>query len=48
MESIDARVDRAQYEIEQAPRYDVTVVNDDLDTAVAEVRRVIVDFLDND
>ncbi|MDE5900215.1 MAG: guanylate kinase [Muribaculaceae bacterium] len=48
MESIDARVDRAQYEIEQAPRYDVTVVNDDLDTAVAEVKRVIVDFLNND
>lgn len=48
IESIDARVDRARYEIDQAPRYDVTVVNDDLQTAVDEVRRLILDFLNRD
>lgn len=46
LESIDARVDRARYEIDQAPRYDVTVVNDDLPTAIAEVRKLILDFLE--
>ncbi len=47
-ESIDARVDRARYEMDQAPRYDVSVVNDDLATAVAEVRKAILDFINND
>lgn len=46
LESIDARVNRARYEIDQAPRYDVTVVNDDLPTAIAEVRKLILDFLE--
>lgn len=48
IESIDARVDRARYEIDQAPRYDVTIINDDLATAVAEVRKVIVNFLNEE
>lgn len=47
-ESIDARVDRAAYEIDQAPRYDACVVNDDLDTAVGEVRSLILNFLNED
>ncbi len=44
-EVIDERVRKASYEIEFAPRYDVTVVNDDLDTAIADVHRVISEFV---
>ncbi len=44
-ESIDSRVDRARYEIEQAPRYDCRVVNDDLATAVEQTYQLISNFL---
>lgn len=43
--SIDARIDRARYELEQAPHFDATIINDNLENAVAEARRLIVDFL---
>ena len=36
-ESIRRRLDKAEYEMSFANRYDKVVVNDDLDTAVAEV-----------
>lgn len=36
-ESIRRRLDKAEYEMSFADRYDKIVVNDDLDTAVAEV-----------
>lgn len=36
-ESIRRRLDKAKYEMSFADRYDKVVVNDDLDTAVAEV-----------
>ncbi|MDE6513137.1 MAG: guanylate kinase [Muribaculaceae bacterium] len=44
-ESIDARIDRAKYELDQAPRFDARIINDNLDDAVAEARRIIVEFL---
>lgn len=44
-ESIDARIDRARYEMDQAPKYDVTVINDDLDTAIAQTGNAIMQFL---
>ncbi len=44
-EVIAQRLARAQFEIEQAPAFDVQVVNDDLDTAVAQTKKAIVDFL---
>ncbi len=44
-ESIDARIERARYELEQAPRFDATVVNDDLERAIAETAKIITDFL---
>lgn len=44
-ESIDARIERARYELEQAPRFDVTVINDDLEHAIAETASIITDFL---
>lgn len=43
-EEIDRRVGKAEYEISFAPAYDVTVVNDDLDTAVGEVDKCIRRF----
>ncbi|MDE6928306.1 MAG: guanylate kinase, partial [Muribaculaceae bacterium] len=40
-EVIDQRVDRAGYEISQAPQFDCVVVNDNLDKAVAEAHDII-------
>lgn len=42
---IERRLAKAEYEISFAPRYDVTVVNDDLDTAVEQVRAAILRFI---
>ncbi len=44
-ESIDARIDRARYELEQAPRFDATVVNDNLQQAIDQVESIITDYL---
>ena len=44
-ESILKRLGRSQRELDEAPKFDVTIVNDDLDRAVEEARRVIEDFL---
>lgn len=44
-EAIDQRVNKAEYELSFAPRYDVQVVNDDLEKAVDETERVILDFI---
>ena len=44
-EAIDSRVAKAEHEISFAPRFDVSVVNDNLDEAVAEVHRIISAFL---
>lgn len=40
-EVIRKRLDKADYELSFAPEFDVRVVNDDLDKAVEEVRRLI-------
>lgn len=44
-ESIEARIERAKYEIDQAPKFDATVINDELDRAVAEAEALIVNYL---
>ena len=44
-EVIDERVRKAEYEIGFAPRYDATVVNDDLATAIEDTHEVITEFL---
>lgn len=44
-EEIERRVSKAAFEIEQAPKFDCAVVNDDLDTAVEEVRAKILKFI---
>ena len=46
-ESIEARVERARYEIDQAPQYDARVVNDDLQQAIDSARSVITQFLND-
>ena len=47
-ESIADRVERARYELEQAPHYDAKVVNDDLAVAVEQTRVLISEFLNAD
>lgn len=44
-ESISKRLGRSAKELEESPNFDVTIVNDDLSTAVEETRRVVDDFL---
>ena len=44
-ESILKRLGRSAKELEEAPRFDVTIVNDDLDKAVEKTRQVITSFL---
>jgi guanylate kinase len=45
-EAIVKRLGRSAEELKQAPRFDVTIVNDDLQKAVDETRRVVEAFLD--
>ncbi len=45
VEMIDKRVDKAEYEMSFAPRFDVVIVNDDLEKAKTEAKKVISDFL---
>lgn len=44
-EAINERVGRAEYELTFAPDYDCRVVNDDLERAVAESEKLIMDFV---
>lgn len=44
-DAIEARLAKAAYEMEFAPRYDAVVVNDDLAAASAQVARLITDFI---
>ena len=44
-ESIQKRLGRSAKELDEAERFDVTIVNDDLDRAVAETKAVVEDFL---
>lgn len=47
-ESIEARIDRARYELSQAVNFDATVTNDDLERAVGETAELITEFLNRD
>lgn len=44
-ETILKRLAKAEYEIGFAPQYDTVIINDDLDTAVEEVRSAILNFI---
>ncbi len=45
-ESIESRIARAEYELTFAPKFDRVIVNDDLETAKAEVVEAIRSFLE--
>lgn len=44
-DKIRQRLDKAEYELSFAPQYDVSVVNDNLNTAVEETEKIIRDFI---
>lgn len=44
-EVIESRIAKAAYELSFAPKFDVVIINDDLETAKAEALRVIREFL---
>ena len=44
-EVIQQRIDKAEYELSFAPKFDRIVINDDLDTAKAEALAVIKEFI---
>lgn len=44
-EAIQQRLDKAEYELTFAPKFDHIVVNDDLETAKQETLRLLKDFL---
>ena len=44
-ETIRKRLDKAGYELSFAPNFDTVIVNDDLETATAEVRKAIENFI---
>ncbi len=46
-EVIQTRLDKAAYELTFAPLFDKIIINDDLDTAKAEVLKVVDEFLNN-
>ena len=45
-EQIKIRLNRAKWEMEQAAKYDYTVVNDQVDTCVEEILKIIADKAD--
>lgn len=46
-ESIQKRLGRSALELKEAPKFDVTIVNDDLQQAVEETRQVVNHFLES-
>ena len=44
-EAIEERVQKAAEEMTYAPKFDVTLINDDLATALSEAERMVDDFL---
>ena len=47
-ENIAKRIDKAKLEISKAKEFDVVIVNDDLQLAIAEAKTIISDFLNNE
>lgn len=46
-EVIERRIERAEYELSFAPKFDKVIINNDLDTAVSEATCTITRFLDS-
>ncbi len=47
-ENILKRINKARHEIGKAVEFDEIIVNDDLDTAIAEAKKLVSDFLNTD
>ena len=47
-ENILKRIDKARHEIGKAVEFDKIIVNDDLDTAITEAKKLVSDFLNTD
>ena len=45
-EVIEDRLRKAEFELTFAPRFDVVILNDDLETAQREVVRVVREFIE--
>lgn len=45
-DKIDQRVAKAEYEMGFAPQFDTIIVNDDLETALADAEKIVREFLD--
>ncbi len=45
-EKIVERLEKAEYELTFAPKFDHVIINDDLDKAVKEVETILKDFLE--
>lgn len=45
IEEIEKRISKAEFEISHAQQFDTIVVNDKLETAVEDVRKLILDFV---
>ena len=45
-EQVQTRLTRARWEIDQAPKYDYQVINDQLDTCVEEILKIIAEKAD--
>lgn len=46
-EDIEARIRKAEHELTYESSFDVTIINDDLETAKAQTLKVVQDFLNN-
>lgn len=46
-ETLQLRLDRAKEELEYADRFDRIIINDDLDTAYAQVKQAVTDFMNS-
>ncbi len=44
-EMLAARVKKSKLELEHAPQFDVVIINDDLQTALASAEQIVVNFL---
>ncbi|RLD61300.1 MAG: guanylate kinase [Bacteroidetes bacterium] len=47
IKNINKRIEKAEYEITFADKFDKIIVNDDLDTTLAKAKKIVEDFLNN-
>ena len=45
-ENIQKRMDKAKHELSKADQFDIVIINDDLEHAIEETRKIVSDFLE--